>query len=98
MASYEKQVYYSKIDYQRKMNETKKMFIEDKYNNIDNDLFNRKIDAIWLTISHDYMQQTIQEQTQKVMEEDHVTAKKQQALPNRYKLNPISKFKDEEKK
>ena len=59
MASYEKQVYYSKIDYQRKMNETKKMFIEDKYNNIDNDLFNRKIDAIWLTINHDYLQQTI---------------------------------------
>lgn len=98
MASYEKQVYYSKIDYQKKMNETKKMFIEDKYNNIDNDLFNRKIDAIWLTISHDYMQQTIQEQTQKIMDEDHVTMKKQQALPNRYKLNPISKFTNEEKK
>lgn len=98
MASYEKQVYYSKIDYENKMNDTKRLFIVGKYDEVPNDVFADAIKQIWNNIDHDYMTRTIQEQTMKIMDNDHITMKQQQSLPNKYELNPISAFTYEERK
>lgn len=97
MANYDREVYLTKIDYENKMRQTKKLFIEDKFNGIDNKTFALEIDKIW-TVDHRFMERLIQEQTNKVRDENHVTMKEQQSLPNRFEMVPESRFKEEEKK
>lgn len=92
MVSYDSQVYYSKIDYQNKMNNTKELFIKGKYDGVSNEDFAKQVQGIWNNIDHKYMERTIQEQTLKVMNQDRVTMQEQQNLPNKYELNPTSTF------
>lgn len=97
MANYDKEVYYSQINYEQKMNDTKELFIKGKYDNVNQKEFSDQVQEIW-TIDHSYMERTIQEQTEKIRDDDHVTMKQQQDLPIRYELNSVDTFKFYENK
>lgn len=98
MVNYEKDVYYTKIEYDRKMNETKKLFIEGKFNGVDNEEFKRAINGIWLDIDHSYMEQTIARLQNEIRSENGVTLQQQRSLPNKYKLNSVETFEKIESK
>lgn len=98
MVNYDTQVYYSKVQYEEKQRQTKERFIKDKYDGKSKEEFQQEVDVLWKNIDHNYMQRTIEDLTQKVMDQDHVTMREQQSLPNKYELNPVSKFTYEEKK
>lgn len=94
MANYEKDIYYSKIKYDEKLNDTKEAFIKGKYDGMDVDDFKREINDIWLNIDHSYMEQTIARLENQIRQENGVTLEQQRNLPNRYELNQIDVFED----
>lgn len=94
MVNYDAQVYYSKVQYEEKQRQTKERFIKDKYDGKSKEEFQQEVDVLWKDIDHSYMQRTIEDLTQKVMDQDHVTMREQQSLPNKYELNPTQDFID----
>ena len=92
MVNYDSQVYYSKIQYEEKQRQTKEQFFKSKYDGKSQEEFKQEVDKLWKDIDHSYMDRTIQDLTNKIRSQDGVTMRKQQALPNRYELNPVSDF------
>lgn len=96
MESYDSQVYLVKVDYDKKLNDTKKAFIKYKYDGKPKTDFKQYVDSMWKDIDHAYMDRLIQEQVDKVRIQDHTTMLDQQNLPNKYQLNDTQKFTDKE--
>lgn len=92
MVNYDSQVYYSKIQYEEKQRQTKEQFFKSKYDGKSQEEFKQEVDKLWKDIDHSYMDRTIQDLTNKIRSQDGVTMGEQQALPNRYELNPVSDF------
>ena len=78
----------------RKAKTNQKRFIKDKYDGKSKEEFPTRRWILWKDIDHSYMQRTIDDLTQKVMDQDHVTMRKQQSLPNKYELNLTQDFID----
>ena len=92
MVNYDSQVYYSKIQYEEKQRQTKEQFFKSKYDGKSQEEFKQEVDKLWKDIDHSYMDRTIQDLTNKIRSQDGITMQEQQALPNRYELNPVSDF------
>lgn len=98
MVNYDKDVYYSKIQYDEKLNKTKEAYIKDKYDDVSKEAFKSKIDSLWLNIDHSYMERTINELQAEIRKDNGVTLQQQQRLPDRYELNDLDTFTTIEKK
>lgn len=98
MVNYDKDVYYTKVQYDEKLNKTKEAYIKDKYDNVPRETFKTKIDDLWLNINHEYMERTINNLQAEIRKENGVTLQQQQDLPDKYELNDLETFTNIEEK